>query len=168
MRDKILIIEKDKKIVEALSILIDLLQFEAVSFHNWNYKIKTLSRDDIAVIFLNIDNLTIKPEDILKTLNQQPGRKDKKIPLIYLCRSALSQSYKTFSVLPHAGELIKPFTLEDFFTVLRSNVRVGPIKGDINVMEDELTSLHDFNRSFGDWLEQIELLIEQNERVSGR
>jgi len=161
MRDKILIIEKDKKIVAALSLLLDLLQFETVSFNNWNYKIKTFSRDDIAAIFLNIDNLTIKPEDILKTLNQQQGKKDKKIPLIYLCRSIYSNAYKTYTVLPHAAELIKPFTLEDFFTVLRSNVQVGPIKGDINIMEDELESLHHFKTSFGEWLEKIEVLIEQ-------
>lgn len=159
MKSYIIIIEKDQQIVDSVSRLVELLNLKPVVFYNWNYKIKTLPFDEIAAIFVNVDVLMIKPEDLLKGISTASQGTTRKVPLIYIYRYEESKNYQKFSSIPHAAELKKPFTLEDFYNILRSIVTVGPLKANISIVEDELVETKNFLLEFDEWLSQLDKLM---------
>jgi len=161
MQPKIIIVEKDPKQAETISSLLEQLNFEPIHYYNWSYKIKTHPRDQVAAIIVNIQILTIKPEEIFKTLQSQPGRSDKKIALLFIYKPGISDNYKKFLQLPHAAELKIPFQLEDLYTVLRGIVQVEPIKGGVTNLEDKLDIINQFNAEFSEWLEQLSKLVDK-------
>jgi len=161
MKQHIIIIEKDQQLVDSICLLLEMLNLKSRIFPNWSYKLKTLSREDIAAVFLNIDNLPVKPDEVKKVLIGKKGGREKKIPLIYFFRSFESSAYKTFSVVPHAAELKKPFSMEELNTVIRSTIELEPIKDDVTTMEDSYKQVLSFKEELDTWLAQLQVLVRQ-------
>jgi hypothetical protein len=159
MNSKIIIIEKDLRLADAITCLLEQLNFEPVHYSNWSYKIKTHPKQRVAAMIINIEILTITQQELQKSLSSQPGPANKKIPLLFIYKKLESSAYKKFSSLPHAAELKMPFNMEDLYSVLRSIVQIEPIKGGVINLEEGMYDIMDFNSKFSEWLTQLSKLI---------
>lgn len=161
MKLKVILIDKDQHLIESMGMLVELLNFQPVTFSNWNYKIKSIAGEEIAAIIVNLESLIIKPYEIVQNINSLQSEAKEKIPVILTYESNESSTYNSYSILPHCAMLKKRYTLEEFFQVLKTNVHIGSIKSEITILEEELEEIRYFKSEFEEWLNQLEKVISK-------
>ncbi len=156
----ILIIDRDSTTLNDISRLVTALNFEPVVLFNLNSQ-NNIIRDEIAVIFMDIETKISSPKDVINFFNSAGKVKNgRRIPIVFMYSNAESKLVKEARELPHEAELKKPFTLEKLFELLEKQLDLGSIEYEQFTNEYRLKEMKNYAETMESWLEKFGSILE--------
>ncbi len=155
----ILIIEKESYTANAISRLVQALNFKPVIV----FRLDSLqvNRDKVAAIFLNIEIPILNIKRVLSEFIDPQNSGRLLVPVFYLYSREDSDAYKEAIELPHTAKVKKPFSLERIYSLLEKHVEFERDQTVHAIFKDNLEGFWNFAHEFKDWLLRFGKLINE-------
>ncbi len=155
----ILIIEKESYTANAISRLVQALNFKPVIIFRLDSL--TINREKVAAIFLNIEIPILNIKRVLSEFMDQEKSGKLLVPVFFLYSREDSDSFKESIELPHTAAIKKPFTLERIYSLLEKHVEFERDQTVHAVFKDNLEGFWNFAHEFKDWLVRFGKIINE-------
>ena len=155
----ILIIEKESYTANAISRLVQALNFKPVVI----FRLDSIhvNREKVAAIFLNIEIPILNIKRVLSEFMDAESGSQLIVPVFYLFSREDSDAYKEAMELPHTAEIKKPFTLERIYSLLEKHVEFEHDQTVHAIFKDNLESFWNFAHEFKDWLTRFGQFVNE-------
>jgi len=159
MKSKILIIDIDPQTIISLSWFIAILNLEPVVVHNWPSNIKSLKKEELKAVFVDVELASVKLDQISQSFGKAQANGG--LLLFYLYSRTFAPRYqKAQQQQSYTKAFKKPVKLEKVYYALQEHIDFDELHSFNSDSNAKLAEFINFSSNFKEWLKKLSQILQ--------
>ncbi len=158
---RILIIERESAVITPIKKAVESLNLHPTVFLTWNLALKTIPLNEVVAVFINVEMLRIEISEIVNYFNKNHKTNNYEIPVYFMFSQKRMDIFSKIKNVKHAGELSKPFKLEEIYYLLEKSLALLNLELEQYDLYFNIKKFEDYSSELGNWLENIKVLMKK-------